>query len=198
MENNKLSNYGYTLFRVGIPALMLLHGTHKLEKLMAGVIDEFDPETNVSIYDDEDEYNQDFMGLDTMRYGGDVVRHFNMPKRFDLGGPVDDSMTAVQRYFASLNYDLLPTAFATFVKEEILNDPELPYLSEKEPIFITIKEKVDALQNREEVALEVGELDSNVETQEAIDLLMELSEDQEGAEKQETLEAIELLKELLV
>ena len=36
MENNKLSNYGYTLFRVGIPALMLLHGTHKLEKLMAG------------------------------------------------------------------------------------------------------------------------------------------------------------------
>lgn len=36
MENNKLSNYGYTLFRVGMPALMLLHGTHKLEKLMAG------------------------------------------------------------------------------------------------------------------------------------------------------------------
>ena len=36
MKNNKLSNYGYTLFRVGIPALMLLHGTHKLEKLMAG------------------------------------------------------------------------------------------------------------------------------------------------------------------
>jgi putative oxidoreductase len=36
MENNKISNYGYTLFRVGIPALMLLHGTHKLEKLMAG------------------------------------------------------------------------------------------------------------------------------------------------------------------
>lgn len=36
MENNKLSNYGYTLFRVGIPALMLLHGSHKLEKLMAG------------------------------------------------------------------------------------------------------------------------------------------------------------------
>ena len=36
MENNKLSNYGYTLFRVGIPALMLLHGTHKFEKLMAG------------------------------------------------------------------------------------------------------------------------------------------------------------------
>jgi len=36
MENNKLANYGYTLFRVGIPALMLLHGTHKLEKLMAG------------------------------------------------------------------------------------------------------------------------------------------------------------------
>lgn len=171
-----------------------------LAKVMAGVVDEFDPETNVSIYDDEDEYNQDFMGLDTMRYGGDVVRHFNMPKRYDLGGPVgdDSNMTAVQRYFANLNYDLLPTAFATFVKEEILNDPELPYLSEKEPIFITIKEKVDALQNREEVAVEVGELDSNVETQEAIDLLMELSEDQEGAEKQETLEAIELLKELLV
>ena len=168
-----------------------------LAKVMAGIIDEFDPETNVSVYE-EDEYNQDFMGLDTMRYGGDVVRHFNMPKRFDLGGPVDDSMTAVQRYFANLNYDLLPTAFATFVKEEILNDPELPYLSEKEPIFITIKEKVDALQNREEVAVEVGELDSNVETQEAIDLLMELSEDQDGAEKQETLEAIELLKELLV
>ena len=36
MENNKLSNYGYTLFRAGIPTLMLLHGTHKLEKLMAG------------------------------------------------------------------------------------------------------------------------------------------------------------------
>lgn len=36
MGQNKLSNYGYTLFRVGIPALMLLHGTHKLEKLMAG------------------------------------------------------------------------------------------------------------------------------------------------------------------
>lgn len=36
MENTKLSNYGYTLFRVGIPALMLLHGTHKLEKLMVG------------------------------------------------------------------------------------------------------------------------------------------------------------------
>jgi putative oxidoreductase len=36
MENNKLSSYGYTLFRVGIPALMLLHGTHKLEQLMAG------------------------------------------------------------------------------------------------------------------------------------------------------------------
>lgn len=36
MENNKLSNYGYTLFRVGIPALMLMHGTHKLEQLMAG------------------------------------------------------------------------------------------------------------------------------------------------------------------
>ena len=36
MENNKLSNYGYTLFRVGIPAFMLIHGTHKLEMLMAG------------------------------------------------------------------------------------------------------------------------------------------------------------------
>lgn len=228
-----------------------------LAKVMAGVIDEFDPETNVSMYDDE-EYNPDIMGLDTMRYGGDVVRHFNMPKRFDLGGPVDDSMTAVQRYFANLNYDLLPTAFATFVKEEILNDPELPYLSEKEPIFITIKEKVDALQNREEVAVDLSifenlvrnsnsfeeafekiptikgiplataryfndkynptgdlsreetfrifydeikggvESNENAETQEAIDLLMELSEDQEGAEKQETLEAIELLKELLV
>ncbi|MEN9331519.1 MAG: hypothetical protein RLZZ94_609 [Bacteroidota bacterium] len=36
MENNKLSNYGYTLFRVGIPALMLLNGQHKLEQLMAG------------------------------------------------------------------------------------------------------------------------------------------------------------------
>jgi putative oxidoreductase len=36
MENNKLSNYGYTLFRVGMPALMLLNGSHKLEMLMAG------------------------------------------------------------------------------------------------------------------------------------------------------------------
>ncbi|MFM7016340.1 MAG: DoxX family protein [Bacteroidota bacterium] len=36
MEKNKLSKYGYTLFRVGIPALMLLHGSHKLEMLMAG------------------------------------------------------------------------------------------------------------------------------------------------------------------
>jgi ppGpp synthetase/RelA/SpoT-type nucleotidyltranferase len=146
----------------------------------------------------ENEESRDFMNMDTMRYGGDVVRHFNMPKRFDLGGPVDDSMTAVQKYFATLNYDLLPSAFVTYVKEEILSDPELPYLSEKEPIFITIKEKVDALQNHEELAVEVGELDSNVETQEAIELLMELSEDLEGAEKQETIEAIELLKELLV
>ena len=36
MENNKLSIYGYTLFRVGIPALMLVHGYQKFEKLIAG------------------------------------------------------------------------------------------------------------------------------------------------------------------
>ena len=36
MDNNKLSNYGYTLFRVGIPALMLIHGIHKLNNLISG------------------------------------------------------------------------------------------------------------------------------------------------------------------
>jgi ppGpp synthetase/RelA/SpoT-type nucleotidyltranferase len=149
----------------------------------------------------DNEESRDFMGLETMRYGGDVVRHFKMAKRYVLGGPMgaDSDMTEVQKFFFNLDYNSLPPAFFDYVKNEILNDPELAYLSAKEPIFIEIKQKVNALLNKDETEVEVVETtDSNTETQEAIDLLMELSEDQEGAEKRETLEAIELLKELLV
>ena len=119
--------------------------------------------------------------------------HFKPSDFYKLGGSIED-MTPVEAFFSQLDYSMLPMGFAEYVKSEILTDPQLEAVSENDPIFIQIKEKVNSLMGFENKA----DADDNQETQEAIDLLNELAVDQEGAEKQETLEAIELLKELLV
>ena len=132
-----------------------------------------------------------------MRTGGEVKRHFKPSDFYKLGGSIDD-MTQVEAFFSTIDYTNLPIEFKEFVTKEILTDPELGLVSEEEPIFVEIKKKVQALSVPEAEIIEIGDEDANSETQEAIDLLTELSMDQEGEDRAETLEAIELLKELLV
>lgn len=59
------------------------------------------------------------------------------------GGKVE-TKSEVQRYFENLNYSVLPPKFAEYVKKEILTDPNLMYLSPKEPIFLEIKDKIES------------------------------------------------------
>ena len=132
-----------------------------------------------------------------MRTGGEVKRHFKPSDFYKLGGSIDD-MTPVEAFFSTIDYTNLPIEFKEFVTKEILTDPELGLVSAEEPIFVEIKKKVQALSVPEAEIIEIGDEDANSETQEAIDLLTELSMDQEGEDRAETLEAIELLKELLV
>lgn len=127
-----------------------------------------------------------------MVYGGEVLKHFKPSDFYKLGGSIEE-MTPVEAFFSQLDYSTLPDKFSDYVKTQILTDPQLEIISENDPIFIEIKNKVNSFISSKEVVS-----DENMETQEAIDLLNELAQDQEGAEKEETLEAIELLKELLV
>ena len=126
-----------------------------------------------------------------------IIKHFKPSDFYKLGGSIEE-MTPVEKFFSQLDYSQLPSGFAEYVNAEILTDPSLEFVSETDPIFVEIKNKVNSIIVVSKESDEIIFNDENAETQEAIDLLLELAEDQEGAEKAETLEAVELLKELLV
>jgi hypothetical protein len=124
------------------------------------------------------------------------------------GGEVS---TTPREFLSSLVLTALPEKASDYLVNHILNDESLDLIDPKDEDFVDVMNAIQesfpsALPSQateEEVNVEVGEAvpkelsEEDAETQEAIDLLMELVEDQEGDDKAETLEAIELLKELL-
>jgi len=54
----------------------------------------------------------------------------------------------VLSFFKNLDYSKLPPAFAEYIKNEVLTDADLQYLSPKEPIFLEIKKKVEDYTNK--------------------------------------------------
>jgi hypothetical protein len=61
---------------------------------------------------------------------------------YNNGGGLE-SFTTVEEYFKNLPFDKLPKEFSDYVKTEILTDSDLKHLSQNEPIFVQIKDKVD-------------------------------------------------------
>jgi ppGpp synthetase/RelA/SpoT-type nucleotidyltranferase len=61
---------------------------------------------------------------------------------YNNGGGLE-SFTTVEEYFKNLPFDKLPKEFSDYVKKEILTDSDLKHLSQNEPIFVQIKDKID-------------------------------------------------------
>lgn len=111
-------------------------------------------------------------------------------RKFEDGGSVE--VTSPEEYFASLNYSKLPSAFTEYLEKEVINDPELNTVSMNDPIFVELMDKINGYMHEEAVDMPI--IDEN---QEAISALEELLEVQTGADREETLEAIEFIKELI-
>lgn len=54
-----------------------------------------------------------------------------------------DANTTVEEYFKNLPFEKLPKDFSDYIKNEILTDSDLKHLSQNEPIFVQIKEKIN-------------------------------------------------------
>lgn len=70
-----------------------------------------------------------------------VSRHISFGQYAEGGGL--ESFTTVEEYFKNLPYDKLPKEFSEYIKTEILTDSDLKHLSQNEPIFVQIKDKVN-------------------------------------------------------
>jgi hypothetical protein len=105
-----------------------------------------------------------------------------------------ENLTPVELYFRNLDYSKLPESFSNFIKTEILTDPELKYLSEREPIFIEIKEKVEKYENQNSGKVEEAEEESIGDLIAGLEVLVPISTKKE---KKELLDLIEGLKLLL-
>jgi hypothetical protein len=79
----------------------------------------------------------------TYRDGGAVNEEWSeINNMYNNGGGLE-SFTTVEEYFKNLPFDKLPKEFSDYVKTEILTDSDLKHLSQNEPIFVQIKDKVD-------------------------------------------------------
>jgi hypothetical protein len=67
-------------------------------------------------------------------------------KMADGGGVGGDN--EVLSFFKNLDYSKLPPAFSEYIKNEVLTDEDLQYLSPKEPVFLEIKKKVEEYTNK--------------------------------------------------
>lgn len=68
----------------------------------------------------------------------------------------------VVSFFKNIDYSKLPPAFTEYIKNEVLTDADLQYLSPKEPVFLEIKKKVEEYTNKSAVtttATETGDSD---------------------------------------
>lgn len=59
-----------------------------------------------------------------------------------------NSDNEVVSFFKNIDYSKLPPAFSKYIKNEVLTDADLQYLSPKEPIFLEIKKKVENYTNK--------------------------------------------------
>jgi hypothetical protein len=110
--------------------------------------------------------------------------------------------TIVESYFRNLDYSKLPEQFSNFIKTEILTDPELKYLSEREPIFIEIKEKVEKYQNQNvEKVITEGSNESQksiVEKQiRGLKLLVPMLEDEQKAIVEKQIRGLQMILTLV-
>ena len=110
--------------------------------------------------------------------------------------------TIVESYFRNLDRSKLPEKFSNFIETEILTDPELKYLSEREPIFIEIKEKVEKYQNQnlDKVVTEVSNESqkSIVEKQiRGLKLLVDMLEGEQKSIVEKQIRGLEMILPLL-
>lgn len=75
-----------------------------------------------------------------------VIKHFKPSDFYKLGGSIEE-MTPVEKFFSQLDYSQLPSGFSEYVKNEILTDPTLEFVSETDPIFVEIQNKVNSMMN---------------------------------------------------
>lgn len=79
----------------------------------------------------------------TFKDGGVVNEEWSeINNMYNNGGGLE-SFTTVEEYFKNLPFDKLPKEFSDYVKTEILTDTDLKHLSQNEPIFVQIKDKID-------------------------------------------------------
>jgi ppGpp synthetase/RelA/SpoT-type nucleotidyltranferase len=78
----------------------------------------------------------------TYKNGGDLESEWQEIGKYAEGGGLEN-FTTVEEYFKNLPFDKLPKEFSDYVKTEILTDTDLKHLSQNEPIFVQIKDKVD-------------------------------------------------------
>lgn len=78
----------------------------------------------------------------TYKNGGDLESEWQEIGKYAEGGGLEN-FTTVEEYFKNLPFDKLPKEFSDYVKTEILTDSDLKHLSQNEPIFVQIKDKVD-------------------------------------------------------
>lgn len=155
---------------------------------------------------DGDEYSESFDTIEEVndliknikKNGGRIIEKLkyidnDFKGYFADGGGVED-LTPVELYFKNLDYSKLPESFSNFIKTEILTDPELKYLSEREPIFIEIKEKVEKYENQNAGKVEEAEEESIGDLIAGLEVLVPISTKKE---KKELLDLIEGLKLLL-
>ena len=110
--------------------------------------------------------------------------------------------TIVELYFRNLDYSKLPEEFSNFIKKEILTDPELKYLSEREPLFQEIKEKVEKYQNQnlDKVVTEVSNESQKdiIEKQiRGLKLLLDMFEGEQKATIEKQIRGLEMILPLL-
>jgi ppGpp synthetase/RelA/SpoT-type nucleotidyltranferase len=94
---------------------------------------------------DKDALKDSFYLNKTKKYkdGGVVNEEWSeINNMYNNGGGLE-SFTTVEEYFKNLPFDKLPKEFSDYVKTEILTDSDLKHLSQNEPIFVQIKDKID-------------------------------------------------------
>ncbi len=80
--------------------------------------------------------------------GGDLESEWQEIGKYAEGGGLEN-FTTVEEYFKNLPFDKLPKEFSEYIKTEILTDSDLKHLSQNEPIFVQIKDKVNEYLSKE-------------------------------------------------
>jgi ppGpp synthetase/RelA/SpoT-type nucleotidyltranferase len=102
------------------------------------------------LMEDKDKLKDSFYLNAPKKYknGGDVESEWQEIGQYAEGGGLE-SFTTVEEYFKNLPFDKLPKEFSEYIKTEILTDSDLKHLSQNEPIFVQIKDKVNEYLSKE-------------------------------------------------